>query len=188
MRFFSLAALFLMTLSLPALAEREDTALIRNSVMGYSGNAMVNQAAGTEHQQANVRVIATTGASSARVLQRQDALIAPDRLDARARIQGAAFSNGSGVLGVNQGSGVGNQQINALRMVVEAFPESLDDSSLAQHAAPSSSISAAMPDNGDRLVEIDDRAFSGSRGVVQLNQSAGVGNRTANHLVIRVTP
>ncbi|KAA0961708.1 hypothetical protein FQ185_24985 [Pseudomonas sp. ANT_H12B] len=40
---------------------------------------------------------------------------------------------------------------------------------------------------GYRQVATSDQAFTGSRGVIQLNQSAGVGNRMANTLSVRVT-
>lgn len=67
------------------------------------------------------------------------------------------------------------------------MPESLDDSGLAMSAAPSSLNSGAVaPQSGQRQVSIDDQAFADSRGVVQLNQSAGVGNRMVNNLGIRI--
>jgi hypothetical protein len=40
---------------------------------------------------------------------------------------------------------------------------------------------------GNRQVATSDQAFTGSRGVIQLNQSSGVGNRMANTLSVRVT-
>lgn len=174
---------------LPSLAEQENTVLIRNSGQGYSGNIMLNQAAGVEQQQVNTRAISAGEAAPVQILQQRGAITLPENLNARVRIEGSAFSQGNGVLGVNQSAGIGNQQINAFRMAVGAAPESLDDSSLAQNAAPLSRNSgAALPNNGERLVELDDRAFVGSRGAVQLNQSAGVGNRTVNHLGIRIAP
>jgi len=39
---------------------------------------------------------------------------------------------------------------------------------------------------GSRQVVTGDQAFTGSRGVIQVNQSAGVGNQIANTLSIRV--
>ncbi len=39
---------------------------------------------------------------------------------------------------------------------------------------------------GSRQVVTSDQAFTGSRGVVQVNQSAGVGNRMANTLGITI--
>src|SRR5690606_6725606 len=105
----------------------------------------------------------------------------------RAGIHGNAFSGGSGVLGVNQGAGAANQQINSFRVGAGVRPESLDDSGLAQATAGSSYPSAAGPHGaGERQVEIDDQAFADSRGVVQLNQAAGVGNRMVNNLGIRI--
>jgi len=39
---------------------------------------------------------------------------------------------------------------------------------------------------GSRQVVTSDQAFTGSRGVIQMNQSAGVGNRVANTLGITI--
>lgn len=170
-------------------AQQEDAASIDNAGRAYSGNVMVNQAAGDHQQQINARAISAGDTAVIRLRQEQDANLVPTHLDATAEISGAAFSQGGGVLGVNQSSGMGNQQINAFYLSVGALPQSLDDSSLAQSAAPLSQVSGAEAQiAGVRRVEIDDRSFAGSQGVVQLNQSAGVGNRMANHLGIRITP
>jgi hypothetical protein len=53
-------------------------------------------------------------------------------MDARSTIQGNAFSNGSGALGVNQSAGANTQQANALRISISAQPQSIDDSVLMQ--------------------------------------------------------
>lgn len=98
---------------------------------------------------------------------------------------GAAL-RGSGILGVNQGAGLGNQQINAFRLSVSNGPESLDDSVLAQSVALTKVSGSATPVPGGRSVSTDDRAFAGSSGVVQVNQSAGVGNQSMNTLSVRV--
>ena len=91
------------------------------------------------------------------------------------------------MLGINQSAGIGNQQINALRMA-SSLAQGLDDSALAhQSVVPSNPSGAVEPQSGERLVAIDADAFGSSRGVVQLNQSAGVGNRSINSLGIRVT-
>ena len=111
----------------------------------------------------------------------------PAGIDARATIGGSSFANSRGVVGVNQGAGSGNQQINAMR-IASGLPQGLDDSALAQQSVRPSSISgAAEPQSGERIVSVDDSAFGSSRGVVQLNQSAGVGNRSINSLGIRIT-
>ncbi len=165
----------------------DGTASIDRSASGYQGVLMINQASGSQ-QQANARAISAGAMPTLKVEQHRDALTATDAAaDLRAHIRGASFSGGSGVLGINQGAGAGNQQINGFRLGAAAQPESLDDQVLAQSAAGSSFSSAVeSPGVGERLVEIDDQAFSGSRGVVQLNQGAGVGNRMINNLGIRI--
>lgn len=192
MNHFKHVALVMLLLSVgssPLFAQQQDVAVINNAGQAYSGNAMVNQAAGDHQQQINARAISAGESAVIQLQQEQGANLVPEHLNARSEISGAAFSQGSGVLGVNQSSGVGNQQINAFRLSVGAFPESLDDSSLAQSAAPLSRVSGVeAPIAGERRVEMDGQSFAGSRGVVQLNQSAGVGNRMINQLGIRITP
>lgn len=161
---------------------------INNSGTRYDGNFAVNQAAGDQQQQANARAIANGPAASAttQIRQRLHTQVDP-RMDARANIQGNSFSQGNGVLGVNQSAGASNQQANALRISISNQPQSIDDSVLMQQ-------NVALLNNSDptdsapgfRQVTTSDQAFTASRGVIQLNQSAGVGNRTANTLSIRV--
>lgn len=166
----------------------DSSALIDASGSGYQGNLMLNQAAGEAHQQANARAISPGSMLGVRVEQHREELPAahiPSTM--QASISGDAFSGGSGVLGINQSAGAANQQINGFRLGAGVRPESLDDSSLAQSAARSSFSSAAESrQTGDRRVDIDDQAFTDSRGVVQLNQAAGVGNRMVNNLGIRI--
>ena len=170
------------------------TANIDQSGQNHQGVLMLNQAAGDDQQQANVRAIAIgSGANAqatatANVRQNTDnSLVNPAGIDARATIGGSSFANSRGVVGVNQGAGSGNQQINAL-WIASGLPQGLDDSALAQQSVRPSNISgAAELQSGERIVALDDSAFGSSRGVVQLNQSAGVGNRSINSLGIRIT-
>lgn len=163
-------------------------AQIQTSGQGLNGQLMLNQAAGTDIQQLNVRVL-SVGAIGNPGVQLQQTLdpIAHELvgIHASARIEGASFGQGHGVLGINQSAGVANQNINSFRMVLGTLPTPLEDSILLQNAAPTLNSDAVLPQSGVRVVEVDDRAFTASRGVVQLNQSAGVGNRTANNLSIR---
>lgn len=165
-----------------------NNAEIDNSGMQYQGNLSVNQAAGDLQQQANARAIAIGHGASAttEIRQRLRTRVDP-AIDARSSIQGDSFSNGNGVVGVNQSSGASNQQANALRISISAQPQSIDDSVLMQQNVAllnNSDPAASAP--GHRQVTTSDQAFTGSRGVIQLNQSAGVGNRMANTLSIRV--
>ncbi|HEN8797799.1 adhesin [Pseudomonas sp. CM25] len=178
--------------SVSAFAESQvpviNNADIDSSGSHYQGNMTVNQAAGDMQQQANARAFALGHEASAttQIRQRLNAPADP-AMDARATIQGNAFSNGSGALGVNQSAGAGTQQANALRISISAQPQSIDDSVLMQqNVALLNNSDPADTAIGHRQVTTSDQAFTGGRGVVQLNQSAGVGNRMANTLSIRV--
>ncbi|AKA24594.1 hypothetical protein [Pseudomonas chlororaphis] len=166
----------------------QDSASIDNAGARYHGNFNLNQAAGDQQQQTNTRAIAIgTEAHATTVVRQALATPASSAIDASSQIGGNAFSNGNGVLGVNQGAGANNQMVNALRVSISAQPQSVDDSVLSQQnvALLPGSGATDIP-QGSRQVVTSDQAFTGSRGVIQLNQSAGVGNRMANTLSIRV--
>jgi hypothetical protein len=162
---------------------------IHNSGTQYKGNFNVNQAAGDQQQQTNVRAIAigTDAGATTRVIQAIDTAANPS-MNAKATISGNSFSNGNGVLGVNQSAGANNQMANAMRISISAGPQSVDDSALSQqNVALQPNSGTTGTSIGSRQVAISDQAFTGSRGVIQVNQSAGVGNRMANTLSIRVS-
>jgi hypothetical protein len=167
-----------------------NTASIQDSGTQYRGNFNVNQAAGDQQQQANVRAIAIgTQAGATTSVQQKITTPANPSMDATANIGGTSFSNGNGVLGVNQGAGANNQMANAMRISISisAAPQAIDDSALSQqNVALLPNSGATGTANGSRQVVTSDQAFTGSRGVIQVNQSAGVGNRMANTLSIRV--
>lgn len=186
--------LFILALlsSAPAFAQSPvpviNDATIDNSGAQYQGNFSVNQAAGDLQQQANARALATghEAAATTQIRQRQQAVVDPN-MGASASIQGNAFSHGSGALGVNQSAGAATQQANALRISISTQPQSIDDSVLLQqNVALINSSDPSDTSPGYRHVTTGDQAFTGSRGVIQLNQSAGVGNQTANTLSVRV--
>ena len=165
-----------------------NSANIQDSGRRYRGNFNVNQAAGDQMQQANTKAIAigTESQASTRVIQRIDTP-ADRSMNATANIGGNSFSNGNGILGVNQGAGANNQMANVTRVSISAAPQSIDDSALSQqNVALLPSSGATGTSIGSRQVTTSDQAFTGSRGVIQVNQSAGVGNRMANTLSIRV--
>lgn len=163
-------------------------ATISSSATHYQGVVSVNQAAGDSQQQSNARALAIGNGASATTSQTQHLQI--NNVDTSqsnsVAIQGSAFSAGNGVLGINQSAGAGTQQANAMSISVSSGPISLDDSMLSQSVAITQVSGAAATPTGERRVVTDDSAFVGSRGVVQLNQSAGVGNRMGNNLSIRV--
>ncbi|WP_047226538.1 hypothetical protein [Pseudomonas brassicacearum] len=164
------------------------TANLQDSGSRYTGNFNVNQAAGDQTQQTNTRAIAigTHAQATTVVRQRLDTAADPS-INATARIGGSSFSNGNGVLGVNQSAGANNQMANVMRVGISARPQSIDDSALSQqNVALLPNSGATGTPTGSRQVVTSDQAFTGSRGVIQVNQSAGVGNRMANTLSIRV--
>ncbi|AWY39279.1 adhesin [Pseudomonas putida] len=161
---------------------------IQNSGARYNGNYGVNEAAGDQQQQANVRAIAigTEASATTSVIQKITTPANPS-MNATATIGGNSFTNGNGVLGVNQGAGANNQMANAMRISISAIPQAIDDSVLSQqNVALLPNSGATGTPTGSRQVVTSDQAFTGSRGVIQVNQSAGVGNRMANTLSIRV--
>lgn len=163
----------------------DNNAVINNSGKDYRGNFSINQAAGNQQQQANNRAVTLGGQATTVNIQRLDGQVDPS-LNAKAAIQGASFTNGNGMLGVNQAAGANNQTVNAVRISVNPGPQSIDDSVLLQQNTTQLTDSGLTPTTGSRLVVTSDQAFTGSRGVIQVNQSAGVGNRMANTLGITI--
>jgi hypothetical protein len=187
-RLLTLPLLLCSAAALAADPSTVNNASIDSAVRNYRGVASVNQAAGDEQQQANARAIAigTDAQATTQLRQTVNTFVDPGQA-ASASITGNAFTNGNGALGVNQAAGAANQQVNAMRISVSAIPQSVDDSVLSQQnvALPVNS-GPANSTTGNRQVVTSDQAFAGSRGVVQVSQSAGVGNRIANTLSIRV--
>ena len=184
--FFVSALCSQMLLAEPAM---QASASIDQSGQSFQGNLMFNQAAGDAQQQANARAIAAGQHAKAQtsVNQINDQSANVTGINANASIDGSSFARSLGIVGVNQGAGSGNQQINAMR-IASGSPQGVDDSVLAQQSVSPASLSGATePQSGGRVVSIDDAAFGNSRGVVQLNQSAGVGNRSINSLGIRIS-
>lgn len=170
------------------MADGNNHALIDNSGKHYSGVLSINQAAGDQHQQLNSRTLSvgTSTDAGGSITQLIGGTAADRSLNANAQIQGTSFSHGSGVLGVNQSAGASNQMVNAVRINVNAGPQSIDDIAMSQQNVALSANSGLNSSTGSRLVVTSDQAFTDSRGVVQLNQSAGVGNRMANTLNVQV--
>ncbi|WP_025857285.1 hypothetical protein [Pseudomonas sp. CHM02] len=171
-----------------AMADSNNNATIDNSGKHYNGVVTVNQAAGDQQQLSNNVAIAVGHNAQANINVTQHISGAPsDRnLNAKAAIQGNSFSNGNGVLSINQSAGAQNQSINAVRISINAGPQSIDDSVMSQQNVALATDSGLTPTTGSRQVVTSDQAFTGSRGVVQVTQSAGVGNRVANTLNLRL--
>ena len=164
----------------------DDSAVINNSGKNYNGNFSINQSAGIQQQTANNRAITLGGQATTVNIQNLNGKVDPS-LNAKAAIAGTSFTNGNGMLGINQTAGANNQSINAVRVSINPGPQSIDDSVLLQQNTTTLATDSGLtPTTGSRQVVTSDQAFTGSRGVIQVNQSAGVGNRVANTLGITI--
>ena len=158
------------------------------AAVGVSGVLGVNQAAGVNNAQANSTVVANGGSLTAGTSStNQQALVTTPTGAASAAIQGNAFSGTSGLTQVNQASGAGNLQRNATVIVTGDASGVASVSDTALSAAISKGGPAGRDNLNDqfRTASISGDAFRGASGVVQVNQSAGIGNVTANVFVLR---
>ena len=169
----------------------ENTTRISDQVISQArGRVGVNEAAGDDNLQFNGAAIATGGALADTTVKSRQA-IRLDRLPGpmrnRVSIEGNAFANARGAMSINQVSGAANSQANAIAIRFGMQSEVFSDIDLEQSAA------VTTPDMVKNLsgltegsVNVDDTAFAQAQGIVQLNQTAGVANRSANALSIRV--
>ena len=164
-----------------------------NALRGATGASAVNLSAGDLNQQANLRAFAVGGAAQATVASdqshRDDHADAP--LHASASIGGAAFANGRGIASINQASGSGNTELNAVAAALaqQGIRETTDGSLSAVVSASARgqpSTSPRGPADGTRSVAVEAGAMKGYSGVLQLNQVAGSGNATGNQLLLAV--
>jgi hypothetical protein len=160
-----------------------------NVLSGVRGRFAVNMAAGDSNVQANAAAVALGAQGSpavglvggTQVIDLRQAGL-PDV--SVAFIGNHAFAHSSGMISVNQTSGVGNAQANGAALAL-GFEEVVAESVL------SATTSGAVPvgteaGKGNQAVSIHDTAFDGARGLVQVNQSAGSGNSTANNFALQV--
>jgi hypothetical protein len=177
-----------------------DTAVVeRRAGAGTHGRVAVNIAAGAGNAQANLAAIAFSDGGlaipDARVLQRPQS--GGREAHARARIERGAFGGGDGLLSLNQVAGSGNAQANVF--VLGNVPLDLDATALPGAVPAPVGDAALAATQGDanpsdlqhvpawrREAVIADDAFRGRQGVVQVNQTAGVGNNSANAIVIQL--
>ena len=179
-------ALLIFALLGSASAMADNTAVVNNSGQQYEGVLSINQAAGNQQQMSNSRAVALGGQATNVDIQNLNGKVDPS-LNAKAAIQGSSFTNGNGVLGINQSAGANNQSVNAVRISLNPGPQSIDDSVLLQQNTTTLATDSGLTSTtGSRQVVTSDQAFTGSRGVIQVNQSAGVGNRVANTLGITI--
>ena len=165
------------------------------ALAGASGAIGVNMAAGDLNQQANLRALAIgDGAAMVQVstsqVRSEDVYDAPAA--ASATIGGSALAGASGIASINQASGSGNAEHNAVAMVLaQQGIRETPDSQLSRGVAASAERQTAFNPAGrtaSRKVAVEATALRGFEGVFQLNQIAGSANETGNVLTLSLPP
>lgn len=162
----------------------------RNALQETRGVISVNLAAGDFNLQFNGQAIALSheargrGIADLRSIQNIQA-------DRRAvsdvsviSVRENAFANAAGLIAINQASGVANAQANGISISIGVDAQAADVD-LAQTVSMTGLPATAAGVRGIRAIRIDPSAFRNARGVVQVNQSAGTGNATANSFSLR---
>lgn len=158
---------------------------------GVSGSAAINLSAGDLNQQANLRAFAAGGQAQASIRSSQTHI--DDRANAprhaTATIGGTAFANGRGIVSINQASGSGNAELNAVAAALaqQGIRETNDgalSATVSASARGQPSTGQHGPRSGTRSVAVEATALKGFNGVLQLNQVAGSGNATGNQLLL----
>jgi hypothetical protein len=154
---------------------------------GTTGAVAVNETTGLNNAQANQLTIATGGSVVVNGnLISQGAGAAARLNNATATIGSNAFANTSGAVMVNQSAGVANLQSNSAQIGTAALGvETVSDGDLSAAAASNGGRGQMVQTSGIREAGIASSAFRNATGLVQVNQTAGAGNATANSFVLR---
>lgn len=189
----------LATASVPAqeptsVARSQDRSVIDGRAgAGVQGMASINLSAGVSNVQANVRSIALgpDGAAVATSRQFVDATGSGSTRDAHAVLGGSAFDSAHGVLGLNQAAGSANAQVNLLAIGADAiavFGQQIDNLALASvRVEPAAAGVATAPESAPvREARIEGAALGTPSGILQINQTAGAGNASANAIVLHL--
>jgi hypothetical protein len=163
-----------------------EAGIATGAAVGATGAITVNEAAGINNAQANQLTISTGGSAASNNISVQSASASAKVTSARASIAGNAFSNISGAVLVNQSAGAGNLQRNSVQLGTAAIGvETVSDSVLSAAVPKGGGLARANGVHDAREATISNEAFRNVNGIVQINQTAGAGNATANSFVLR---
>ncbi|WP_163558645.1 hypothetical protein [Halomonas sp. NO4] len=172
------------TIAQDSMGVRNSTVLGGSALSLISGVSTTNMAAGDGNLQSNSGGIAIGNVASAANSLFQQAVIGEKLANQRdsVKIQDRAFRQSEGWMSINQAAGQGNVQSNTFSVALGISASNLNDTMLQQVMADQQGLSGAdgSPGANQNKVEIDSTTFEGSRGVIQVNQSAGTGNATSN--------
>jgi hypothetical protein len=159
-----------------------DTTVIGpNSGVNNIGAVSINEVAGVGNQQTNEALV-TDIPGQMSVNQSSIGNFVNTRDKGTAIISDAAFSLSSGLIQVSQASGAGNVEANAAFVGVSSTGSALTAISLSQLR------SGFAPPNPNAEFQgtysIAPTAFTGTSGLVQVQQTAGTNNVTANSVAV----
>jgi hypothetical protein len=153
------------------------------------GRIAVNIAAGTRNQQIGSAVVAIGDLPIAihDVLQQNDAVDPNDRRT-QILVGPGAFSNNSGMASINIAAGIQNQSANLATLTV-GNSGVVSDQMLAQTSAPLQPVQslAQGTESPDDTISINETAFGGNSGLVQVNLVGGERNSSANTFALNVS-
>lgn len=165
-----------------------------NALAGSRGAIAVNMSAGDHNQQGNLRALAigANAQASADMRQRSRGDLHDVPAHASATIGGSALSGAGGIASINQASGSGNAEFNAVSLAlaeqgIRETPDGLLSSSVSA-SAERQSVPDPAGKSASRNVAVEATALRGFEGVLQLNQIAGSANETGNVLTLSVAP
>lgn len=170
-----------------------DALIDPHSLANSTGAIGLNMASGDGNAQLNAGALAVTvgqGISSLVSAQQHVQLneIAASTMQ-RSTIATGALANVAGLVSVNQVSGESNAQANGFAIGLGLEGQVLAEADLA--AEVTGNLTYQSGGNGvDRSLEarIEKGAFNAAKGLVQINQLAGAGNKTANKFALEVSP
>ena len=184
---FAQSSIFVMPEKQALLLKDVSSVVGTDAATGVVGALAVNLVAGVDNVQSNQAAVLYGSGAAIVSGQQQTAHTARTRIGtASVQIDGNAFSNTIGVVAVNQAAGANNLQRNAV--AVGGFPvgaEAVTDTVLSATAARNGGPRNHAGAGQTFEASISSDAFKGATGIVQVNQTAGAGNATANSFVLR---
>jgi hypothetical protein len=153
---------------------------------GTKGALSVNDAAGVVNQQDNSALV--TDIPGTLIVDQSSTGNETPATTVQARIGSLAFSSSAGLMQISEASGVGNLQANAAFIGINpTTSQALTGVSLSQVRSTQVSAPSGLAQFQGQAT-IAPSAFANSSGVVQLEQTAGDNNVTANLLSLHVGP
>jgi hypothetical protein len=202
---FSLGSIsFVFSDSLAPRTTQQPAAISRSSIQSVfenvSGLSRVNITAGTGNLQQNSSAIAILHESSlnavakVRSTQLTDNPTNNNQQLMSAEIGSGAFNGARGITSINQSAGADNTQLNAMAVAVGGRrPFAIVEMNESQLLGESQAAGFSLTDQAGNTAQVNaatglsKSAFNGARGVIQINQAAGIGNLTSNSFTMSVS-